>query len=258
MKRIVILILALCLILCLAACGGGKVDPASTEAPKTEAPKTEAPKTEAPKTEAPTTEAPTTEAPETEAPSTEAPATEPDEELPIRGEQGDDAYVNETLKLRIVKPAGWFYFTDEQIAEANNLTAELMEGDTAELIKEAGQLMDMMMMNGASNNINLIIQPVNVLLSSFTDEQIYTLSEDAFRAQFASSPLEIKTYEVVTKQVGGEDRTVLHMILASDGTEADEYQIWFRENENYMGIMTLTIMDGSDPQPILDGISTFD
>jgi len=60
MKKIISLLLALVMILCLAACG------AQQEAPATEAPATEAPATEAPATEAPETEAPETEAPEVE------------------------------------------------------------------------------------------------------------------------------------------------------------------------------------------------
>ena len=78
MKKILALILTLCMVLALAACGSTTA-PTATQAPATEAPATEAPATEAPATEAPATEAPATEAPATEAPveATEAPVEEP-------------------------------------------------------------------------------------------------------------------------------------------------------------------------------------
>ncbi len=56
MKKIVALIMAVCMALTLAACGGGS-------APATEAPATEAPAAEAPATEAPAEESPAEEAP---------------------------------------------------------------------------------------------------------------------------------------------------------------------------------------------------
>ena len=58
MKKILCLVLALCMVLALAACGGSKTETPKTDAPKTEAPKSETPKADAPKTDAPKTETP--------------------------------------------------------------------------------------------------------------------------------------------------------------------------------------------------------
>ena len=56
-------------------------------------------------------------------------------------------------------------------------------------------------------------------------------------------------------QVGGQERTVLHMVLAGD-PDVNEYQIWYRDSDAYMGILTVAIADGSDVQSILDGITS--
>ena len=56
MKRILALVLALCMVFALAACGGTT----ETQAPATDAPSTDAPATDAPETGAPATEAPAT------------------------------------------------------------------------------------------------------------------------------------------------------------------------------------------------------
>ena len=251
MKKTLTLLLALCLLLSLAACGVKPIDAPATEAPKTEAPKTEAPKTEPATTEAPATVAPATEASATETPATEAPIAEG-----IRGVVSEDAYENEMLDLRVALPEGWVFYTDEQIAQVNNITAETLAGsDVAELIGKNGQFIDMMMASAATNNINLMIQASQPMLSSYSDEQIFTLSEQNFKAQFQASGLSVSKYEPVTMQVGGEERTVLHLVLSINDAEMDEYQIWFRNDSDYMGVLTLAIADGSDPQPILDGIT---
>ena len=68
MKKTLALLLACCMLLALAACGGGSTE---TQAPASDAPATEAPATEAPATEAPATEAPATDTPEVEIPPVE-------------------------------------------------------------------------------------------------------------------------------------------------------------------------------------------
>ena len=54
--RILAIIMTLCLLLTMVACGNNEDEPQSTETPTTKAPTTEAPTTEAPTTEAPTTD----------------------------------------------------------------------------------------------------------------------------------------------------------------------------------------------------------
>ena len=184
------------------------------------------------------------------------PTTEPDEIAPVRGEKTNDAYINESLNLKIAKPKGWFFYTDEQMAQISNMTVDAYkETDIAEIIEKSGQLMDLMMADLGGSNLNLLIQPKNAMLDAYTDEQIFTLSEEMFRTQFQSAGMEVKNYEAVAMEVGGEEHTVLHLLLTVQGVEVDEYQIWFRGDSDYMGIATLSIQDGSDPQPILDGIT---
>ena len=62
MKKILALVLALCMVFALAACGEAASDP--TDAPESEAPASEAPASEAPASEAPASEAPASEAPD--------------------------------------------------------------------------------------------------------------------------------------------------------------------------------------------------
>lgn len=234
MRRALTLLLALCLLLCLAACSeGGK------PTPETNAPGTAAPETKAPETEAPVTQ-----------------TTEGNEGPDIRGRIEGNDYINEYLDLRVTRPQGWIFFTEEQIALANNLSSDkFKDSDLAEVVSQAGQAMDMMMSDGFSGSVNLILQPTQPMLASYTEEQIFQLSEDVFKAQFTAAGWETKLYEPKTMQVGGEDKTVLHLEMSANGTEFDEYQCWFRDSEEYFGVLTIALPHGTDPQTILDNIS---
>ena len=252
MKKLYALLLALCLMLSLAACGSTPAPATSSETPQ---PAAEAPAAETPAAEPAATEEPESAAPETEEPAAEEPQAEAPAQDGIRGTLLEDAYENAPLNLRIARPAGWIFYSDEQIAQVNNVTAELMSGtDVADYLNKNGQFMDMIMADAVGNSLNLLLQPRQAALDLYSDEQIFTLSENTFRAQFSAAGMEISTFEPLTMQVGGQERTVLHMVLAGD-TEVDEYQIWYRTEADFMGILTLAIVDGSDAQPILDGIT---
>lgn len=243
MKKMLALTLALALCLSLTACTF-KVSVPSLDNKETTA------ATE-PKTEAPATEAPSTEAPETEAP------TEGEETVSIHGTVEGNTYTNKTLNVKFTVPDGWSFYTDEQIAEQNNQSAELFEGtDLAEAIKTAGQLVDMMAAKGDGSNANLVIQPAQAIMSTYTDKQIFELLEENYKAQFGSSGMEIKEYETVEMPALGEDRAALRMVIEMAGFQMTEYQIWLRDSEEYYGILTLTLLDEADAEPLVEGISS--
>ena len=222
MKRLSMILLALCLMLALVACGEGNQTSSTATTPET------------------------TSAPETENAGTKE----------IRGKVEGDAYINEYLNLRVDRPQGWAFYSEDQIAEMNGFTTEMFEGtDIADIVAEAGQSTDMMMSDGGSNSLNLIIQPSQSSLEKLTDEQIFQLSETTVEAQLTAVGWTIDKYEAVTMQVGGEERSVLHMAITASGVSFDEYQIWIRPSGDYMATLTLAAKD-IEVQPILDGIKT--
>ena len=221
MKRLSMILLALCLMLALVACGAGNQTSSTANTPET------------------------TSAPETENVGTKE----------IRGKVEGDAYTNNYLNLSIERPQGWAFYTEDQIAEMNGFTTELFEEtDIADIVAEAGQQTDMMMSDGGSNSLNLIIQPSQSTLETLTDEQIFQFSEKTVQDQLNAVGWTIDKYEAVTMQVGGEDRSVLHMAITANGVSFDEYQIWIRPSGDYMATLTLALQKDMDPQPVLDGI----
>ena len=236
MKRILTLLMVLCLVLSLAACTPAQ-KPAQTETTA--------------QTDAPNTDAPDTDAPETNAPDTNAPG-----ESRIHGTVEGNAYINEALNLRIARPSGWTFFSEEQIAERNNMTLEFLKGtDAEELLAKNGQMIDMMVQDAAGSNANLVIQPNQAGLSAYSDQQVFELSESTYRSQMGTAGMEITEYETQTCTFLGEEKTMLRMVLKVGESELTEYQIWLRDNPDYMAVLTVTLMDETDPQTFLDGIT---
>ena len=259
MKRLIPVLLVLCLALSLTACGAGALPIPSTAANGSETQavtEAAAPTTAAPTTEAPATAAPTTEAPATEAPTTEAPATQPAGQSSALGSMEGDSYVNEYLKFSFKRPNGWTFYTTEQIAQVNNITADMLKGtDTAELLKRTGQFTDMMASGGDGSTVNLLIQPNQASLDGFSDQQIFQLSEQTFKTQMQAAGMEVLSYEPITVQISGQDHDALHMVLKANGTELEEYQLWFRGSPEYMGVLTFALLGEGDLQEYLDCIS---
>lgn len=283
MKKLTAILLLLCMLGVLTACSAKKENttpptasrqetqpsaaptdpPAQTTAAPTQA-ETPAP-TEAPTTtEAPvTTEAPTTmEAPvTTEAPTTtEAPATtEAPEEIELgHGRIEGDAYINESLNLRITRPDGYIFYTEEQIALQYGLTAELFEDTSvAELIEENGSLIDMFMVDASGSNVNLTIQPMQAAMDFYSDAQMFDLMKDLYYQQFEASGVSIESYEVQKAELFGTEKDVLRMGMSYLGNAIVEYQFMLRESgwENYAVVTITQTSDGGDVQSMLDNFS---
>lgn len=151
MKKLICLLMALCL-LGLAACSGTETDPKrETNAPRTteelsgtEAPQTEAPKTEAPQTDAPQTEAQQTDAPQTEAPQTETePAESTEPVLPkadiTHGVVKGNTYVNYSLHLTYTlpkTPEGLEFRPDEKLAQGFVKTVPIRDDELCAALRE--------------------------------------------------------------------------------------------------------------------------
>ena len=205
----------------------------------------------------PETKTPNPKPTATTPPATTPPATAAPVQSKIRGTITGNAYENVMLNLRIALPKGWSFFDDNQIAELQNITYEKLDDENiADMISRNGTFTDMMMSNFLVNNLVLTIQPNQPLLASLSDEQLIYFFEDYFRERIPAMGAELYVYEPITMKVGGQNRTVLHMLCKSEGIYLDEYMICYLDRNNeYMGFLVLTLAEDSNPQPILDGIT---
>ena len=267
MRKLFLLVLALCLLLSLAACAtkGKTSDVKPIPAAQTTVqptPETDAPETDAPETDAPETDAPETDAPETDAPATTAvtvPETTAEPETGLtHGRIEDGAYWNESLNLRIACPDGFTFYTEDELAAQNNLTGSLLEQtDFSEVVKKNGQFIDMVMNTADGSSVNLVISPNNASLETFTDEQIISMMQGMLQEQYEKLGMHVKEAEVRTMQFMGADKPVLVLDIEVNGSSIKMYQFFDREgSDDYYATNTITLFDEDlDVQTILDGYS---
>ena len=197
-------------------------------------------------------------------------------DMALRGSFAGGVYRSEALRLQIALPKFWSFCGDAQIAELNGLSAEaLAESDITELIAEQGCFLSMMMTDPGGNTLNLILQPGQPGAAGQSDEQLFALAEQSLRNRYARTSVSIdrraaqydcamrvRSYTPTSLRLGDGEQTALHLLIDVVEKENnyllysfDQYQLWYRPDGDYMGVLTLAITDGSDPQPILDGIA---
>lgn len=167
-----------------------------------------------------------------------------------------NVYINEYLNLKVTLPKGWSFYSKEQIAEINNIASYLLDTDIEEIMKTVDTAIVMYLVSAdATKTVNLTIQPNQAVLDAYTDAEIFQNLEEVFKAQYAAMGMEMKSYAVEKIEVFGEERDACHFVLAQNGIEVDEYQVWLREGKDYYGILTFGDTVGTDALEPIDGFA---
>ena len=173
----------------------------------------------------------------------------------LLGSIESDVYRNEYLELTCELPSGWRFYSKEEMAEQNQLGGELLENENAaEWLEKAGQLMDMMMADPTTgSNVNLLLQKTEHSLDRLDDAELITRMQSSYETQFASAGFTITEYQPVEMTFCGQEKTCLRIGLTVDGmSEITEYQVFVRTGKTYYAIITLALMDDTDPQTLMN------
>ncbi len=125
------------------------------------------------------------------------------------GATSGNSYTNDFLGLSCVLPAGWVFYTDEQIMELNNIAKDMIDDEqVSDLLKNATIVYDMTASHpdGSSININMeklnAVQQLTLNLKSMLEGQISTI---------------VSTYQ----NMGFTDVNVEYQKIMVDGKEFD-------------------------------------
>ena len=250
--QVILLVLALCFFLALTACGDAQTVPAASSTASPTATPSSAPSAVSStpsQTAADTAPSDSTAAEET---------TEPDgadRNAALRGSWEGDVYTNPCFGLRINLPEGFLRYNDYQLAQSNFLLSETyLKTDAAELIQTNERLIVMTLVNYKDAAAHLVLYPAPQVMGGLTDEEIFSIMIGPSEGRDAGEP----DPEILHLQVGGPERTVLHRISQQNGEEFDNYQLWFLDDEAFMGVLTIFTKKGADVRTILDEVSLFD
>ena len=235
--KIVAVLLLVCMLLSISACGSKNVNDEIKET-------------------IPTTEAPTTEAPTTEAPTTEAPTEEPSEDAVIdfnRGNVDGNTYTNYLFGISCELDDTWTIADEAQLAQQVGLTADLFSGTKIEdLIEQLGVAMIFMASRDDGTSININLEKANSLI---TTQEDLNAAVDTLAAQmpaiFASSGIENVESVAENMTFCGEEHYGIHTNIGGDGVAVYQRQVMLMAG-GYIATITVSTASADGTQEILD------
>ncbi len=215
MKKLLSIMLALVLCLSLAACTSGKEEKSTTDVASVV--------------------------------NSLADNTSGEEEKTIsRGTLNGNVYSSEFLGIKFTKPDSWIYSSDEQIASVMNVGMDMLDANEfAKKATELASVYDMMAVDSSTGN-NISITYENLKMSGSTD-----ISYDDYIANLKnmmgnlSAITSVGFEEASTIDLGSQEFTKLAAHVSYGNVDCDQVY-YLKKVGNYMAIIILTVMDGTD------------
>lgn len=256
MKKLTAILLALAMLFAFAACGGstpdedevrGEQNVNTTQAPSPSEDVTDAPDTNV--TAAPDTDV--TDAPEIDV--TDAPETDVIEpEFSLGAVEGIN-YENKFIGIGCNLPSDWAFYTDEQIREINNLTADMAGEDFEEAMKNASVIYDMYAASSDMlKNINVNLEKVDpVTLALVNLEDIYKQNIPVLKQSIENIGYTDVKSEITTVTIDGVEFLCLKTAAKVGNTEMNQI-IFSKKCNGYIANVAITATSEDALQEIID------
>ena len=172
----------------------------------------------------------------------------------------DNVYWNETMKIGCALDETWYFYSEEEIMEANGTTAEVLEGEIAEMIENGGTLTDMFAQNletGAT--LNVVFERVSLPDSLLYNEKSYIEAgiptlEDAF-AQMGIEDVAFTTQEM---EFMGETHCVLLITGMYSGVPIYEQLAVVKDGRNFTVVTVVSVMEGEAEEVLSSFFNSLD
>lgn len=90
------------------------------------------------------------------------------------GKVSGNKYESEFIGIGFNLPSGWTFYSEEQIRELNNATADMLDDKYTEQIKKADIIYDMMAVNSKTGyNVGINLEKASALGAAVTSEKTY-------------------------------------------------------------------------------------
>lgn len=136
-------------------------------------------------------------------------------------------YENSFIGLGYELNDGWSFYTDEQIRELNNATAELAGEEYQELMKDATIIYDMFASDENNlNNININLEKVNPVQLLATDiGENFELMMPTMESTYENMGYTNFNYEITTTEIDGKEVDVAY--ITAEISDVTMYQALF-------------------------------
>lgn len=150
---------------------------------------------------------------------------------------------------------GWSFYTDEQIMELNNATADMAGEEYQELMSEATLIYDMFAADAEGlNNININLEKVNpVQLLALDLSQNFEAAVPTMETAYENMGYSNFVYEVSTAEIDGKEVDTLHITVSIN--DVNVYQTLFAVKCNgYLANVAVTTYFEDNTAQVLDRI----
>lgn len=162
------------------------------------------------------------------------------------GSTQDNTYWNETLKIGCTLDENWYFLNEEEILQANSMTAEKLDGKLAEMVKEGGSMIDMFAQNletGAT--VNLVVERLSVVNSLVIDEKKY-LDISQSTLDEAMAQMGIEDVEITQESMDflGQEHQSIVITGSFNGVPVCETMVVVKSGRNMTIITVFSAVEG--------------
>ena len=158
----------------------------------------------------------------------------------------DNVYWNETMKIGCALDETWYFYSEEEIMEANGTTAEVLEGEIAEMIENGGTLTDMFAQNletGAT--VNVVFERVSLANSLLYNEKNYIEASTAtVEEAFAQMGIEDVAYTIQEAEFMGQTHMILQITGLYSGVPVYEQVAVVKDGRNFTVVSVFSVLEG--------------
>ena len=168
----------------------------------------------------------------------------PDDEPTLsRGKIDGAVYTSEFLGFSFTRPETWVYSSDEEMAAAMNLGAELANMDIEKALEQSGSLYDMMVVDTVTrSNINITIDNLTKTFASSITVDQYIASVKQSMSNISAMKVEFND-ETSTVKLGKYDYTRVVCNVSANGVNMTQVY-YVRKVDKYMCNVIVTLVSG--------------
>lgn len=158
-----------------------------------------------------------------------------------RGTKDGNVYTNTSLGFTVTLPKGWAFYTDEQLAEISNMSADLLKDPDILDNMDVTTMYEFMAVDSTTgNNFNMTLEKVSALIKM--EDWIKALKKQ-LEAQLSDSMSVTVSDETSEITLGNGTWTVLYTSVTSNGVQMKQY-IFCRKMGTTMVSMACTDVTG--------------
>lgn len=139
------------------------------------------------------------------------------------GSTATGSYENAFIGIGCALPAGWTFYTDDQIKQQNQATAGMLEEEYAEMISSAAVIYDMMAVDGTGSSVNVNMEKVNAVALAMLDLEDYLNNNTAMLVDaLGSAGITVTETKIVDVDLAGQARKGLWLKCSYSGMDMYE------------------------------------